>query len=54
MRWRDGKLLNWRIRPHLCIRIMPGPWLPDVWHNRKQKYFAVTLPILFGITIDYL
>ncbi len=51
-RWQDSKWLNWRITPHLCIRLMPGCWYPDIWHNREKKYFAVCLPGL-GIMLDY-
>lgn len=51
--WRDHRLLNWRLRPHLCVRLMPGVWLPAVYWPRDKKYFAVVLPF-FGITFDYL
>lgn len=51
--WRDHWLLNWRLRSHFCIRLMPGLWIPAIYNNRRKRYFAVVLPF-FGITFDYL
>lgn len=53
MRWQDHWLLNWRLRPHLCVRLMPGLWLPAIYINRQKKYVAVVMPLL-GVTFDYL
>lgn len=50
--WRDSKVLNWRFGPRLCIRLIPGLWLPDIYWNRKLRHFSILLPFL-GIAFDY-
>lgn len=52
-RWQDYWLFNWQVRPHLCIRLMPGLWLSIVYNRREKHYFAIVLPF-FGITFGYL
>lgn len=49
---KDSRWLNWRVAPHLCIRIMPGLWFPAIYNRREKKYFAVVLPFV-GISFDY-
>jgi hypothetical protein len=50
--WKDHWLLNWRINRRLCIRFLPGPWLPAIYWQHEMRYFAIVLPLL-GITFDY-
>src|SRR5690349_3437747 len=34
--WRDHWLLNWRISPRCCIRLLPGLWLPAIYNRRRS------------------
>lgn len=52
-RWQDSRWLNWRVSSRLCIRLMPGLWVPAVYWQKPLRYFAIVLPFL-GITFDYL
>jgi len=51
-RWQDSKLLNWRLGPTCCIRILPGLWIPGYYHNRENECIALMLPFL-TIALDY-